>query len=62
MSPVTAIRITLSQRCFSSSLSAAKLWVDLDCVRRKLAGGSVGRELSSTEYPRRGMVHWALTS
>lgn len=29
-SPVTAIRITFSQRCFSSSLSAAKLWTDLD--------------------------------
>lgn len=48
-SPVTHTRITLSQRCFSSSLSAAKLWTDFDWDRRKLAGGSAGREASSTE-------------
>ena len=49
ISPVTASRMTRSQRCFSSSDSAAKLWTDLDWERRKLAGGSVGRGLSSTQ-------------
>ncbi|KAJ8391053.1 hypothetical protein AAFF_G00096740 [Aldrovandia affinis] len=47
-SPVTATRITLSQRCLSSSVSAAKLWTDLDWERRKLAGRSTGRGASST--------------
>lgn len=48
-SPVTATLITFSQRCFSSSDSAAKLCTDFDWEIRKLAGASVGRMVSSTE-------------
>lgn len=63
ISPITALRITFSQRSFTSSVSAVKQWTDLDWHRRKLVGGwSTDRWTSSTWYPRSGMVHWALTS
>lgn len=59
--PVAQRAMTLIQRCFSSSVSARKVWTCPDCTSwKRCREFSCGRSL--TLYPSSGMEVWARTS